>query len=76
MADLFGSRRIKQPIWFDVVWMIPAQTKLSGFGSIPSSTDSPAPISFNTAQWLDVQYNYLLSTSSSVHKASLLASRV
>lgn len=42
-ACLFGSNRSKQPTWWDCVWMIPAQTMLSGLGSMPSSSCIPKP---------------------------------
>ena len=45
-ACLFGSKRNKQPTWCDCVWIIPAHTMLSGFGSMPSSSCIPKPESF------------------------------
>lgn len=41
--SLFGSSLSKQPISADLVLTMPAETKLSGFGSIPSRTDMPTP---------------------------------
>ena len=35
-ACLLGSSLSSTPIWTALVWMIPAQTKLSGFGSMPA----------------------------------------
>lgn len=42
-ACLLGSKRNKQPTWWDCVWMMPAHTMLSGLGSIPSSNCIPKP---------------------------------
>lgn len=42
-ACLFGSKRNKHPTWCVCVWIIPAHTILSGFGSIPSRSCIPNP---------------------------------
>lgn len=42
-ACRFGSNRNKQPIWADLVLIIPAPTELLGFGSIPFKSDKPKP---------------------------------
>ena len=42
-ACLLGSSRSKHPTWCDCVWMMPAHTMLSGFGSMPSSSCMPNP---------------------------------
>lgn len=39
----FGSNRSRQPTCWPCVWMIPAHTILSGFGSIPSNNCTPKP---------------------------------
>lgn len=49
-----GSRRRRQPICCVWVWIIPAQTKLSGFGSIPSRSCIPKPSSFVLAESLSM----------------------
>lgn len=43
-ACRFGSNRNKQPTCCPCVWMMPAQTILSGFGSMPSNNCIPKPI--------------------------------
>lgn len=45
-ACLFGSRRNRHPICWALMCTIPAQTKLSGLGSMPSSSCMPKPCSF------------------------------
>lgn len=45
-ACLFGSKRNKQPTCCVLMWIIPAQTKLSGFGSMPPRSCIPNPCNF------------------------------
>lgn len=44
-ACLLGSNLRRQPICCWLVWIMPAHTKFSGLGSMPSSSCMPKPIS-------------------------------